>query len=137
MSLKPKGLGYNIVVVVANPARWSVMPETLYEFVEFQAFTRQLLNTGDPQLLLEKIQDELLKNPEAGSPIKGGIRKVRISAPGRTAGKRGGYRVWYYFYRKGETFLLLFLLDKKHAENISPQQEEVLVLALKEVLKGS
>ena len=69
------------------------MPEALYEFVEFQAFTRQLLSTGDPQLLLEKIQDELTKNPEAGSLIKGGIRKVRISVPGRTAGKRGGYRI--------------------------------------------
>lgn len=113
------------------------LPETLYEFVEFSAFTRQLLSTGDPALLLEKIQDELLKNPEAGSLIKGGIRKVRVSAPGRTAGKSGGYRVWYYFFRKGETFLLLFLLDKKHADNISPQQEETLVLALKEALKSS
>ena len=113
------------------------MTEILHEFVEFQAFTRQLLSTADPPLLLEKIQDELLKNPEAGSPIKGGIRKVRISAPGRSAGKRGGYRIWYYFYRKGETFFLLFLLDKKHADNISPAQEGALTLALKEVLKGS
>jgi hypothetical protein len=113
------------------------MPEILYEFVEFQAFIRQLSNTIDPHLLLEKIQEELLKNPEAGSLIKGGIRKARISAPGRTVGKRGGYRVWYYFFRKGEAFLLLFLLDKKYADNISPQQEETLVLALKDVLKRS
>jgi hypothetical protein len=112
------------------------MAETLYEFVEFQAFTRQLINSGDPALL-DKIQDELQNNPEAGSLLKGGIRKVRVSAPSRSGGKRGGYRVWYYFYRKGETFLLLFLLDKKYADNITPQQEEVLVLVLKEALKGS
>jgi hypothetical protein len=110
------------------------MTETLYEFVEFQAFNRQLLNAADAQLLLDEIQEALLRNPEAGSLIKGGIRKARISAPGRTAGKRGGYRLWYYFYRKGENFFLLFLLDKKYAANISPQQEEVLVLALKEAL---
>lgn len=113
------------------------MPEKLYEFVGFQAFTRQLNATSDPMLLLEKIQDELLDDPEAGSLMKGGIRKVRISAPGRTGGKSGGHRVWHYFYRKGETLLLLFLLDKKYAANISPQQEGALVTALKEALKGA
>ena len=110
--------------------------EPLYEFVEFQAFTRRLSNTSDPALLLDKIQQTLLKNPEAGTSLKGGIRKVRIAAPGRNEGKSGGYRVWHFFYRKGETFFLLFLLDKREAGDISPHQEEALSHAMKDALKG-
>lgn len=113
------------------------MPQKLYQFVEFAAFTHRLMGTIDPLLLLDKIQEELLKNPNAGSLLKGGIRKVRISAPGRSGGKRGGYRVWHYFYKKGETFFLLFLLDKRQAADISPKQEEALALALKDALKGT
>jgi hypothetical protein len=105
--------------------------------VEFQAFNNQLLKATDSDQLFDDIQELLLKNPDVGSLIKGGIRKARIAAPGRTGGKRGGYRFWYYFYRKGETFFLLFLLDEKYAANISPQQEDVLVLAVKRAVKSS
>ena len=111
------------------------MREGLVEFVEFPSFTRRLEQYGDPELL-KAIQDELHKNPEAGDLLKGGIRKARVHSPAREEGKRGGYRVWYYFLRIQETIFLLYLLDKREAANISKQQLDQLAQAMKEALKG-
>ncbi len=104
-----------------------------YEFVQFSAFTRQVDQAGDPELLTA-IEEELKKNPEAGVLFKGCIRKVRIPSPAGARGKRGGFRVWHYFYKVGEQIFLLYLLDKREAQNISKAQEELLVAALKDAL---
>src|SRR6185503_20576018 len=102
------------------------MEPPLYEFVQFEAFSRRLDKAGDPNLL-SAIEEELLKNPEAGVLLKGGIRKVRIPSPAGARGKRGGFRVWHYFYKVGEKVFLLYLLDKREAGNIRKDQEEQLV----------
>lgn len=47
----------------------------------------------------------LAANPEAGQPLGGGLRKVRIARQGQ--GKSGGYRTIYVF---GGTDIPLFLL---------------------------
>jgi hypothetical protein len=104
-----------------------------YEFVQFPVFSKKLDEEDDPELL-GAIEGELLKNPEAGALLKGGIRKVRIQSPAGARGKRGGFRVWHYFYKLGEKIFLLYLLDKREAENISKEQEELLVAALKDAL---
>jgi hypothetical protein len=104
-----------------------------YEFVQFPPFARMMDAAGDTELL-NAIEEELIKNPEAGVLLKGGIRKMRIPSPSAARGKSGGYRVWHYFYKLGDTFFLLFLLDKREAQNISKTQEALLVAALKESL---
>ena len=109
------------------------MERSYYEFVQFPFFTKRLDEAGDPEFL-GAIEEELLKNPEAGVLLKGGIRKVRIPSPSGARGKSGGYRVWHYFYKLGDTFLLLYLLNKREAGNISKAQEAQVVAALKEAL---
>lgn len=104
-----------------------------YEFVQFLAFSKQLDRAGDPELL-PSIEEELKKSPEAGALLKGGIRKVRIPSPSGARGKRGGFRVWHYYYKLGDKIFLLYLLDKREAQNISKVQEALLVSALKEAL---
>ena len=46
---------------------------------------------------LDDLEKTLTANPAAGKvmPGTGGLRKLRIAAPGR--GKRGGFRVLYYW----------------------------------------
>ena len=50
-------------------------------------------------------------------PGSGGARKARMPAKGR--GKRGGYRVVYYFY-DGDMVWLITMYDKVHKEDLSP-----------------
>ena len=109
------------------------MADSFYEFVQFPLFSKQLDKLNDPELL-NTIEEELVGNPEAGSLLKGGVRKVRIASQSEGRGKRGGFRVWYYFYQVGDQILLLYLLDKRDSENISKKQEDILVAILKKAL---
>lgn len=88
-------------------------------------FSSLLDDTGESQLL-EAIETELTKNQEAGVLLKGGIRKMRIASTKRPEGKRGGYRIWYFFDKPHETFYLLFLLDKREAPDLTSTQEQLL-----------
>ncbi len=47
--------------------------------------------------LAKQMEDEILKNPEAGDIVQGtgGIRKMRLADPGRGKGKRGGLRIFF------------------------------------------
>ncbi|MCC6301118.1 MAG: type II toxin-antitoxin system RelE/ParE family toxin [Anaerolineales bacterium] len=56
-------------------------------------------------------------------PRTGGARKARMSAKGR--GKRGGYRVVYYFVLEN-TVWLLTIYDKVQKENLSPEEEKII-----------
>ncbi|MCW8132893.1 MAG: type II toxin-antitoxin system RelE/ParE family toxin [Planctomycetota bacterium] len=80
-------------------------------FVETKFFTRWVcaeMEDDDYRLF----QNRLEANPAAGAVIKegGGIRKIRISLPGR--GKRGGARVIYYYARSQERIALLYAYNK-------------------------
>lgn len=56
-------------------------------------------------------------------PRTGGARKARMSAKWR--GKRGGYRVVYYFVLE-DTVWLLTIYDKVQKENLSPDEEKII-----------
>ena len=63
-------------------------------FVELPAFARHRGDYLDDEGY-RALQNELLRNPEAGDVIKdtGGLRKMRFADPRRGKGKRGGLRV--------------------------------------------
>jgi hypothetical protein len=48
-------------------------------FFQTQIFSKKLDSRGGPELLL-RIEEEILKNPEAGNTVAGtgGVRKLRI-----------------------------------------------------------
>ena len=52
------------------------------------------------------LQNELMANPQAGDVIEGtgGLRKLRQADPRRGKGKRGGFRVIYYWWLGGGQF---------------------------------
>jgi hypothetical protein len=105
-----------------------------FQFVELESFRRKLDKIGDPNLL-ESIQKELGTNPLAGSMLKGGIRKARVRAPTRSGGKSGGYRVFFYFVDKRGVIYLIWLLDKREADNLSPEEERLLQDLAKTIAK--
>lgn len=95
----------------------------LYSFIETTAFTKQITQFASIDLLLA-IQNDLLKNPECGSLIKGthGARKARAADPRESRGKRGSYRYLYYYLEHRGVIYLLYLFAKKEQSNLSAEQ---------------
>lgn len=79
-------------------------------------------------MVLSYIQANLLENPERGQivPGLGGIRKARISNPGRGKGKRGGFRYLYLYLETRDHIHLLFLLDKNEQEDATEHERREL-----------
>jgi hypothetical protein len=93
--------------------------------VEVRGFTARihdLLPDEDYRLL----QLSLVRDPEAGRviPGTGGLRKLRWGASGR--GKRGGARVIYFWHRKSQHLLMLFVYPKNERSDLTPVQKRVL-----------
>ena len=94
-------------------------------FVEAEDFKEQV-DSLDEENLLQTIQNEILKDPEAGKLVvgTGGIRKIRVGA--KSKGKSGGIRVFYLdISTKGKCYLL-FILEKSEAENIGAEEKKEL-----------
>jgi hypothetical protein len=102
-------------------------PQELLTFVETSAFTKRLRALGLEDSL-HRLQLELLANPEAGDlePGTGGLRKVRISDPGRGKGKRGGARVHYLWLRHKGRIFLIFVYGKNESTTLTPDQKRQL-----------
>jgi hypothetical protein len=104
------------------------------QFVEVDIFKRFLDEIGD-KALLERIQNELKNNLEAGPVIEGtgGARKLRVARKG--SGKSGGYRVIYVDVPRIETTYLLTIYDKRVRENISHETKAAIRILVRR-LKG-
>lgn len=84
-----------------------------------------------------QLQEDLLAAPELGDvmPRTGGFRKLRWSDSRRNKGKRGGLRVIYYWLGAGGQFWMFAIYDKDELENLTPDQEKQLKLAIATELK--
>ena len=94
--------------------------------VETAWFTRQILDAMDDDDYAE-FQWHLVRNPSAGDliPGGGGLRKIRWKAPGR--GKRGSFRLIYYWAVSEETILMLYMYPKNEREDLRKDQLRQLV----------
>ena len=99
-------------------------------FIESQAFTRRLhqLAKETSNSVLTNVQGALLDDPARGDIVKGlgGIRKARVSNPGRGKGKRGGFRYMYLYLERRKHIHLLFLFDKDEQEDLTAAQRAFL-----------
>ncbi len=103
-------------------------------FVETPIFTKELrsaINDDEYQAL----QTALLLRPEQGAliPRSGGLRKVRWTGKGH--GKRGGYRIIYYWDKRTETVYMLYLYPKNRQEDLTPRQAKLLSGLVREEFK--
>lgn len=102
--------------------------------IETSVFTKQVtkLLTDNEYRLLQAI---LVNRPDAGAIIKGssGLRKIRWKA--KQSGKRGGFRVIYYWAVSDDKILMLFIYPKNKQSDLTPAQIEVLSKIVKEEYK--
>lgn len=68
-------------------------------------------------------------------PGLGGVRKARI--PGRSKGKRGGYRCLYLYLEKRQHIHLLILLAKNEQEDATEEQRSLIRQWVAEIKKIS
>jgi len=109
-------------------------------FIESRPFTRWLYQLGGAaDELLRAIQGEPMKKPDRGDmvPGLGGVRKARIANPGRSKGKRGGYRYLYLYLEKRQHIHLLILLDKNEQEDATEEQRKQMREWVTQIKKAS
>ena len=69
----------------------------------------------------EAVEDLLAADPEAGIPLGGGLRKLRIARKG--GGKSGGYRsIHFYAPGRGLPVFLLTVFAKNDKDNLTPAE---------------
>jgi|SRR5579859_6254259 hypothetical protein len=103
------------------------MVAELLTFIETQVFTRRVYALGLEDSL-QRLQAELLANPEAGDvePGTGGLRKVRIPDPTRGKGKRGGARVHYLWLAHKGRIYLIYVYGKNESTTLTADQKRQL-----------
>lgn len=89
----------------------------MFSFVETRLFSRLVKTYLSDEDYCE-LQGELIKNPEAGSVVRGsgGVRKLRWAATGR--GKSGGYRVIYFVRSPQNVIWMLTIYPKNVTDSI-------------------
>ena len=71
-------------------------------------------------------------NPEAGVPLGGGLRKLRVPRPG--GGKSGGYRTIYVFGGSVVPLFLVTVYAKNEKDNLSNAEQAAAVELAKQLL---
>lgn len=101
-------------------------------FIETPTFTRLIAGLLDDDEY-SKLQEELVKRPDAGDLIKdgGGIRKLRWKRAG--TGKSGGIRVIYYWLTEDDQLLMLVAYPKNVKDNLTDKETALLRKLVKEL----
>lgn len=105
-------------------------------FVELPAFERNRADYLTDESLRD-LQNEMLKDPEAGDVISGagGLRKLCHGDISRGKGKRGGLRIIYFWWEPKRQFWLFTLYDKDELNDLSAKEKALLKTLLKRELE--
>lgn len=105
-------------------------------FIQTPLFSKKLDLRGQDELL-RTIEDELLKNPDAGDLIQGtgGVRKLRIADPSRHKGKRGGFRVIHLNIAHRQHMLLITVYGKDETLDLTAEDKRVIRELVKKALE--
>jgi len=68
---------------------------------------------------LSALKEELMGNPRAGISLGDGLYKIRLANRSIPTGKRGGFRVVYYYLDAKENLYLMTIYAKSDLETIS------------------
>jgi hypothetical protein len=101
-------------------------------FIETPTFTRLISSLlSDDEY--SKLQEELVKRPDAGDLVKdgGGIRKFRWKRAG--TGKSGGIRVIYYWLTEDDQLLMLVAYPKSVKDTLTDKETAILRKLVKEL----
>jgi hypothetical protein len=106
-------------------------------FVELPAFERYRSAYLSDEAY-RGLQNDMLKNPEAGDLIQGtgGLRKLRFGDEQRGKGKRGGIRVIYFWHDVQRQFWLFTLYSKDECTDLGSKEKMALKAMLKQELEA-
>lgn len=131
----------NSLIIFGLPGRLITMKIFLpiivpvYEVRDFEIEIQSLISKK--KLMQEDylaLKTHLAEYPESGDlvPGSGGLRKIRLQSI--SSGKRGGFRVCYY-YKANQAIYLIWIYKKNEQENISHDDKEFFKQVIK-TIKG-
>ena len=68
---------------------------------------------------LKNLSEELKNDPKVGIPLGEYLYKIRVANPSTSTGKRGGFRVIYYYLDTKNNLYLINIYSKTEQQNIS------------------
>ena len=104
-------------------------PQTVVETPAYLTAAKGVLSDAERVGIVTMVAE----NPEAGVPLGGGIRKMRITRPGR--GKRGGARVVFLFAGEDLPVFLLTVFAKNEKADLSARERTALIAAAKQMVE--
>jgi len=79
---------------------------------------------------IKQLEEALIKQPNIGSPLGGGVYKVRMACESKGKGKSGGFRVITYLVEEredGTDIYLITMYDKSEEDSIKSFQLKKIV----------
>lgn len=102
--------------------------QTVVELPEFQRRAAAIMSDAEREAAILWIA----RNPEAGTSLGGGLRKVRIPRDG--GGKRGGFRTIYVFGGRHMPIFLITVFAKNEKTNLTPKEQAAAVALSKDIV---
>ena len=105
------------------------MTLTVFRTALYIRFVSQL----PPGAEISKSEEEIAKNPTGWPVIQGtgGIRKARFSVGNK--GKRGGGRIWYFYFVQKESIHFLKAYLKNEREDLTSSEKSILRQIVKDL----
>jgi|SRR5437588_7906189 mRNA-degrading endonuclease RelE of RelBE toxin-antitoxin system len=109
------------------------MARVLITVAEVDPFRATAERVGLAEDECEALTLFLAQNREAGTVMQGtgGLRKLRW--PGKSKGKRGGYRVIYFCFEETIPLYLLAIYPKNQRVDLTPEQKKRLTALAREL----
>jgi len=86
---------------------------------EFKQLNKKYKNIKND---IKKLSLELQENPKCGIALSNNCYKIRVLNSSIPTGKRGGFRVIYYFFDEENNIFLLSIYSKRDKESISDNE---------------
>lgn len=102
--------------------------QTIVELPEFQRRAKSIMTDAEREAAILWIAE----NPEAGTSLGGGLRKVRIPREG--GGKSGGFRTIYVFGGHDIPIFLISVFAKNEKANLTPKEQAATAELSKEII---
>jgi len=102
--------------------------QTVVELAIFERQAKAIMSDEERAAIV----DYLAANPEAGVPLGGGLRKVRVARDG--GGKSGGYRTLFVFGGAHVPLFLVGVFAKTEKGNLTRSEQAHLVQLAKTLL---
>ncbi len=117
-----------VIDIYANDAYFMTKLQTVVELPEFQRRAKAVMSDDEREATIVWIAE----NPEAGTSLGGGLRKVRIPREG--GGKRGGFRTIYVFGGRHMPIFLVTVFAKNEKATLTTKEQAAAVELSKEIV---